>query len=62
MTWYHLIIAGTHYIFPQSSIVYLYSNATDGSQSIFLQLIGDVTFEITAAQAIKIIGTLPAPL
>lgn len=62
MTWYHLIVGGTHYIFPQDSILYLYSNATDGTQSIFLQLVGNVTFEITAAQAIKIIGAVPAPL
>lgn len=62
MTWYHLVIAGTHYVFPQSAIIQMYTNTTDGSQSVFLQLIGDVSFEITVAQALKIVGTLPAPL
>lgn len=63
MTWFHLIIgAGHHIVFPLSSIVYLNSNAVDGSEQIYITLIDGSQYPLTQAQALKIIGTLPTPL
>ena len=63
MTWFHLITAtGQHIVFPLSAIVYMTANAVDGSQQIFMFLIDGSQYQLTQAQALKIIGTLPAPL
>lgn len=62
MTWFHLVINGFHVVFPLSSIAYMYSGAIDGTQVIFLVLIDGTTYNLTTAQATKIVGTIPAAL
>jgi hypothetical protein len=63
MTWFHLLDqTGMHHVFPASSIIGFTTNDITDTTDFVCQvlLINGSMFTITNADAIAVIGTLPA--
>jgi hypothetical protein len=64
MAWYHYVDPNNnHLVFQDSSVEYMQGTDLSGTYAIICKISGiNTPINLTPAQALKIIGTLPPPL